>query len=148
MIEYKFNRGSESGFQQPLDEVLSVNQVAKVIELYPRVIYEIPQNAEQVGKAIYDLGWPRRKIVDRFQLRLEYYLDAGGVYRDHDGEIFSINKDSIEKTFGDDPGYKWLSEYPKRCEKKDLKQAPSGLIQLRLQILDLALRTPPLGFAI
>lgn len=132
------------------DTILADNniKIPKSIEVKRCEIFEIPKNAESVGIALYDLGWPRRKILDRFQLRLEYYLDAGGVFRDHNNDPFSVDDDVIEGRFGDDPGYRWLSEFPGRCKKHGLKNASSLKVQRRLQILDLGLRTPPLGLSI
>ena len=120
----------------------------KIIEVNKPSIYEIPRNAENVGIQLHDLGWPRRKIVDRLQLRLDYFLDAGGIYKDWNGDIFPIHEDSIERTFRNDPGYKWLSDFPKKCQLYGLKQSPSALVQKRLQIIDLALKTPAFGLAI
>ena len=129
------------------DEVFE-NAIPDRIEALPLKAIAIPQNARQIGRGIYALQWPRRKIVDRFQLRLHYYLEAGKIYVDANGDVFPIHEDSIEQTFADDAGYKWLSDFPKRCEALALTQSPSKLIQMRLQLLDLGLRTPPLGLAI
>ena len=124
-------------------------EIPKFIEVYKPEIFGISKHAVSVGLRIYDLGWSRRSIPNWLQLRLEYYLEAGGVYRDHEGNIFPIHEDSVEKTFSDDPGYKWLSDFPKQCAGNpnwDYK-AKTHLLE-RFRILDAALRTPPLGMAI
>lgn len=128
--------------------IVSLAKLPQVIEVKQPSIYEIPQNAERVGIQLYELGWPRRKITNRLQLRLDCFLDAGGVYKDWNGDLFPIHEDSLEQTFKNDPGYKWLSDFPKRCKLHGLKQSPSELVQKRLQIIDAALQTPALGLAI
>jgi hypothetical protein len=121
---------------------------ATIIEVKKTTIYEIPQNAEKVGIQLFELGWPRRKVINRLQLRLDFFLDAGGVYKDWTGDIFPIHEDILEQTFKNDPGYKWLSDFPKKCKLYGLKQSPSELVQKRLQIIDVALKTPAIGLAI
>lgn len=122
--------------------------VPAVIEAKRLAVFGIKGRAEAVGVALFDLGWPRRAIIDRLQLRFEFYLDAGGSYRDHNGDPVTVDENTLEACFGDDPGYKWFSDFPKQCSEKGLKKAPSKKIQKRLQLLDLALRTPRLGEAI
>lgn len=122
--------------------------IPEVIKVPKEGVFDIPQIAEAVGIALYELGWPRRKVLNRLQLRLEYYLDAGGVYLDENGEPIAVDENTIEERFGNDPGFKWLSEFPKQCKETGLTNSPSVKVQRRLQILDLALRTPPLGLAI
>jgi hypothetical protein len=109
--------------------------------------FAIKQNAEAVGLGIHDLGCSRREAVNVLQLRAEEYVAHGGNYLDAKGNPIEIHEDFIEDALGDDPGYKWFSAFPKACNQ-GLKRAPSKKIQRRLQVLDLALRTPPLGLAV
>ncbi|SMX28209.1 hypothetical protein TRP8649_02324 [Pelagimonas phthalicica] len=113
----------------------------------PLEVVEIPQNAHAIGMAIADLRWPRRKIVNRMQLRFDYFLDAGHQFRSYEGDPFNTGNDRLDKLFND-PAYKWFSDFARRCKTGPLTHAPSLLVQKRLQLLELGLRTPPLGYAI
>jgi hypothetical protein len=121
--------------------------VKKYLTAFPLSVIAIPQNARAIGLALGELGWPRRQIADRIQLRFEYWLDAGYEYRTHEGDIFPIEEDSLDRLF-DDPGYRWMSEFPARCRKGPLMKTPPLVVQQRLQLLELGVRTPPYGMAI
>ncbi|WP_299628355.1 hypothetical protein [uncultured Tateyamaria sp.] len=121
--------------------------VSKTLIALPLSVLEIPENARAIGIAMGDLSWPRRKVVDRLQLRYEYFLDAGHQFRTYDGDVFDVGKDRLDGLFND-PGYKWLSEFPKRCRRGALGKAPARSIQMRLQMIELGLRTPAYGYAI
>lgn len=121
--------------------------ITKELIALPIAVLEIPQNARAIGLLLADLHWPRRSIVNRMQLRFEYFLDAGHQFKTFEGDVFDVGSERLDSLFND-PGYKWLSEFPARCRKGPLKKAPSLKIQQRLQILELGLRTPPYGMAI
>ena len=123
------------------------NEIAKTLTALPLAAFEIPQNARAIGLLLGDLKWPRRSIVNRFELRFAYFLDAGHQYHDYDGNPFQVVEGALESLFND-PGYKWLSEFPRRCRKGELSKSPPVIIQRRLQLIELGLRTPPFGYAI
>ena len=106
------------------------------------------QRLVQIGLGLQMLGVGRRSVVHALQLRLEYYLDAGGLYRTHDFESFPIDESSVERTFPANPEFAWISSTIKRARQGTVREAPGERLLDRLTILDLALRTPPLGEAI
>ena len=119
----------------------------KILTALPLPVLAIRENARAVGVALAGLEIPRRQIPHLFQLRFDYWLDAGGEFRTYQGDIFAIHDDTMDRMFPD-PSCKWLSEFPRRCTAGPLLQTPNTEIRKRLQLLELAMRTPPLGFAI
>ncbi|WP_299962279.1 hypothetical protein [uncultured Roseobacter sp.] len=103
--------------------------------------------AEMIGKAMTMVGWSRRTFANNAQLRLDWGLDAGLIYRRHDFEIFAIEEDSVARTLSQSAGDSWLRTFPENC-LRGLKRTPNAKTLDRLTIIDLALRTPPLGLAI
>ncbi|TLP43448.1 hypothetical protein FDK21_18020 [Cohaesibacter sp. CAU 1516] len=112
------------------------------IEMHDVRVYNNKRNAEAVGCLLYDLGLSRRSIIDELQSRLDYFVYAGGTIVDMMGKEIVIHEDYLEEVFGDDPGYKWLSDFPRKCKLHGLKQAPSKDLQKRLQRLHVALKAP------
>lgn len=123
------------------------NETSKMLTALPLTVFEIPENARAIGLLLGELKWPRRSIVNRFELRFAYFLDAGHQYRDYDGNQFQVVEGALESLFND-PGYKWLSEFPRLCRKSRLRKAPTKIVQCRLQLIELGLRTPPIGYAV
>lgn len=120
---------------------------SKALIALPLSALGIPENARTIGIALADKKWPRRSVVNRMELRFAYFLDAGHEYRDYDGNLFPVIEGVLENLFND-PGYKWMSEFPRRCQRGQLVKAPTEIVQLRLQLIDLGLRTPPIGYAV
>lgn len=92
-------------------------------------------------------GWSRRAIPNELQLRMDCYLDAGGKYLDPKGKKLPIHEDSLDEVLGDDPGYKWLSDWPRRALSGDVRQTPHKRLLERLTLINLALRTPLVNLA-
>ncbi len=123
------------------------DRIPPVLAALPLPAFALRQNAQSVGLALAEQAWTRRNVVNLVQLRFEYFLDAGGLFHDYYGELFDVSENRLDDLFND-PSYKWLSEFPRRCKAGPLLKSPSMIVQQRLQILELGLRTPPLGFAI
>lgn len=112
-------------------------------------LFKISKNAVDVGRRAAALEWSRRNMPELFQMRFDNFVFEGGVYVDRKGNTFPIHEDIVEDCFSDDAGYKWLSDFQKRCvEHPDRKYHVQDKLLNRLQIMDLALRTPALGMAI
>lgn len=101
----------------------------------------------ELGCQVADMPAPERSKPDRLDLRLDWYLKAGGLFFGADLKPIYVHADSIEDTMSDDPRRKWFSEWPNRAKAGLIRQAPHEHLFKRLQLIDLALRTPPCGYA-
>lgn len=122
----------------------------------PLAAMAVPENARAVGLLMFESSWSRRCFPDNILLRFEYFLDHGGEIYHFNGEVFDVTKDcegrkiSCDGCFSclfNDPGFKWITDFPSRCVKAPLSRAPSKNVQKRLQIIELGLRTPRMGYA-
>ena len=118
------------------------------IEINDLKAYSNKNRAAKVGRLISELNLSRRSVIDELQHRLDCYKHAGGkvveksIDKTMSAKEEKIHEDYLEEVFGDDAGFKWLSDFPKKCKLYGLKQKPSKAIQKRLQRLHLALLVP------
>lgn len=122
-------------------------RVTKVLRAAPLSVFKDRRNARAVGEAMYEQDWSRRSAPHLLQLRFDYWQDAGGTFLDYYGDLFAIEEDLMDRLV-DDPSCKWFSAFPKRCMEGPLLQTVSLKVQRRLQVIELGLRTPPVGYAI
>lgn len=101
----------------------------------------------ELGCKVADMTQAERKKPDDLDLRLDWYQKAGGLFFGPDLKPMKVHANSIEETLSDDPRRKWFSDWPNRAKADLIKQAPHEHLLLRLQLIDLAFRCPPCGYA-
>jgi hypothetical protein len=96
----------------------------------------------EMGCCLALSGWSRRAIPNELQLGMACFSEIGGQYLDHEGNVLPVHEDILDEVLGDDPGYKWLSAWPRRALNGLVRQTPHKRLLKRLTLFNLAMRTP------
>lgn len=104
---------------RPLDEVLEREYYTKLAEY------------------LLEAGKSRRDIPDYITTKL---YDPNNEFYDVKGNRIEFDPDEVEEAFGDDPSYKWFSEFY-NIRHTGWKQKPSIRVHRRLELISMARQT-------
>lgn len=90
---------------------------------------------------------PRRQIPLELAMRIEWYIKAGGKYFTADLTPMDLDAECFDPYLDQDPSCKIFSDWPSRAKKGLIQKAPKANRLELIRLVNLALRTPPCGFA-
>lgn len=136
--------GNGGGPIEPVETASAPDDLPAFVIKRPEAVILTKEVAQEIGLALYKLiykkGCPRRKVVNRLHHEVDVRIDEGLLLREADFSLIDFTEDYLDEAFTDDPSYRWLSAFAKRCDERGVRQAPEADLYERFARLDLAMR--------
>lgn len=148
VLSYPFEPGAMSWIEAKAPTRFHGGKIPPVIIALPDARLATQAVYEATGITLARWGLPRRQYFLELGSRIDWYCKAGGRYVGVDLRPLPISVECFEPFLDRDPSCKVIGEWIRRAAGGEIKQAPKASMIDLIRLVNLALRTPPCGFAI